>query len=127
MEEFAKNRISPFCDRLLVVSKFKELIKEIHVATDGSKPKFQVIESMVSDSTDDIHFRERLLAVLRESHFKGPRSNPYFIVYFENGMSRVVIPEQSDPTKLILQADIDTNASVAQLFNGPGSTDVKFP
>ena len=112
LTRFTEN--ADFRDRLLVSGKLKELIREIRVASDGAKPKLNKIKSFVREQDDGADYLDELLATLHSSHFDGPRSHPYFTVFFHNGTSRVVIPQPDDPTSLILQADHDGQNAVVR-------------
>lgn len=108
-----------FQDRLTVSTKLRELIKRIVVATDGAKPKFKAIEKFVSQNVQDARELAQLRQTLHESHFSGPRSNPYFTILFHNGTSRVVIPEPTDPTELIFQVDHSNKRTTLMDASGP--------
>ena len=114
-----------FRDRLLVSTKLRELILQIDVSVEGDKPGFEKVKQTVLDNEEDPEFRNRLIEEIRRSRFTGPRSNPYFTVFFHNGTSRVVYPEKEDPTSLHRQFDIDDDG--VRLTGSSGLIDVVFP
>lgn len=89
-----------FQRRLNVSIKLKSLIERIEVFVVGKTQKFDKIQRLAMDNFENAEERDKVLAVLMESHYEGPLSTPYFTVVFRNGTSRTVVPEASDPTKL---------------------------
>jgi DNA invertase Pin-like site-specific DNA recombinase len=114
-----------FQSRLLVATKLRELIQKIDVATEGIQPRFESVKKLAEDGVEDLEYRTRLIEVLRDSNFSGPRSNPYFTVFFHNGTSRVVIPDTTDPTSLHWQIDHDDEG--VRLTGSSGLSDVLLP
>lgn len=96
-----------FQSRLSVSTKLRNLVKKIDIFAEGKKPKFESVKKLVEGNVENPEERQRLVDFLRDDHFHGPHSNPYFTVLFHNDASRTVVPDRTDPSTLQRQIDHD--------------------
>ncbi|MGX9117871.1 recombinase family protein [Mesorhizobium sp. BHbsci] len=102
-----------FSQRSMLAGKLREIVNDLRLYVDGSKPRQNKAAALLDAATIDPEERQQILETVKRTNREAQRYNRSFSVVLADGVSRRVILKNNDPTNFVAEAIVDKHGAIS--------------